>query len=916
MATSKILLGPIPHARYDWVSGASYGKEAIVFHKGSSYIALSDNPSTEPSFTYDPATGSYNVSAGWGLLAVGTEIVQETGDSQDKVMSQKTVTDALIASDQKLSELELKLGSEEEVALPSPIMAYIADGPQWVAYTNYECYLIPIEAGKTYKIYAKDDIQCYYALLKNGNTTGTPQYADGFTKVLKIDAGGNAVFTPTSEATYLYITHRSGADSYNTPKALVFVSDRLANIENNVDTIGAEVAEIGNSLMTEIDKTYLGTEKVGVVSGTPLVFYPWSGYKAKIFPVESGKTYRVKASSLETPKCYITVVSNETIVGHAEMNLADGYAIKKLANDEVAEYNITDAKNIIVSTLYQDSATNFEGFYEVADRLDEMDSSLEKNEISSKKTFDSIFPKADFERNSVKGIIPKNEGKYYDVSSYKCMFTSVHDAEKVSIVTNVDDISYAFLKSVPKAFGYDADYATGCNVETIQPHSSVSIDVPTDANYLYLLTTNELGVYKDSEVQIIGDTARMLFNSTPMHTIYVAPSDGDEFSKKYASYVCDGINDEVEIQAAIDRVKSICGKVVLCQGTFYIDSFKDYTIDGTNKKVALCMHTTKLSEKYGVTIEGTSRGKSAKTQIIVNDSAFAGITEEYSVFGGGCAEATNYLGGIGMNIRNIQCIVPFGYKCVVSNNQYFYWGIVENCGFSVEGYKERLAYTEGSVGLRGWNGFTDGTVVGAKDVYVSGFHIGFQMGGEHVVCERLGARHNGIGYTFGEYDMNYHGTDPALAIGQIHPITMINCCAEFTDDLIKFYGSGSAANKGAYRCEVSFISFNIELSSFTMGYNLTRGASEVIEGGWVGRIDYTISNGTTINYVDKPFWADGHGKNFRTTNLAQQQMGTTALRETFAPNYCQQYFDTDLNKMVYCIEPSTKKWVDVNGTEV
>ena len=105
MATSKILLGPIPHARYDWVSGASYGKEAIVFHKGSSYIALSDNPSTEPSFTYDPATGLYNVSAGWGLLAVGAEMVQETGDSQDKVMSQKAVTDALTASDEKLSEL-------------------------------------------------------------------------------------------------------------------------------------------------------------------------------------------------------------------------------------------------------------------------------------------------------------------------------------------------------------------------------------------------------------------------------------------------------------------------------------------------------------------------------------------------------------------------------------------------------------------------------------------------------------------------------------------------------------------------------------------------------------------------------------------------------------------------------------------
>ena len=106
MATSKILLGPIPHARYDWVSGASYGKEAIVFHKGSSYIALSDNPSTEPSFTYDPATGSYNVSSGWGLLAVGAAIVQETGDSQDNVMSQKAVTDALGGKQDIIPDLE------------------------------------------------------------------------------------------------------------------------------------------------------------------------------------------------------------------------------------------------------------------------------------------------------------------------------------------------------------------------------------------------------------------------------------------------------------------------------------------------------------------------------------------------------------------------------------------------------------------------------------------------------------------------------------------------------------------------------------------------------------------------------------------------------------------------------------------
>ena len=39
---------------------------------------------------------------------MGADIVQEKGDSQNKVMSQKAVTDALTASEEKLSELEGK----------------------------------------------------------------------------------------------------------------------------------------------------------------------------------------------------------------------------------------------------------------------------------------------------------------------------------------------------------------------------------------------------------------------------------------------------------------------------------------------------------------------------------------------------------------------------------------------------------------------------------------------------------------------------------------------------------------------------------------------------------------------------------------------------------------------------------------
>ena len=185
MATSKILLGPIPHARYDWVSGANYGKEAIVFHKGSSYIALSDNPSTEPSFTYDPATGSYNVSAGWGLLAVGAETVQETGDSQDKAMSQKAVTDALEGKQDTISDLDaIRQGAQKgSTALQSesdPV--YLADKPKLALKVE-----IPDVSGKVDKVVGKGLSSNDYTDADKLKLAGLENYDD--TQIRELIAG-------------------------------------------------------------------------------------------------------------------------------------------------------------------------------------------------------------------------------------------------------------------------------------------------------------------------------------------------------------------------------------------------------------------------------------------------------------------------------------------------------------------------------------------------------------------------------------------------------------------------------------------------------------------------------------------------------------------------------------------------------
>ena len=43
---------------------------------------------------------------------------------------------------------------------------------------------------------------------------------------------------------------------------------------------------------------------------------------------------------------------------------------------------------------------------------------------------------------------------------------------------------------------------------------------------------------------------------------------------------------------------------------------------------------------------------------------------------------------------------------------------------------------------------------------------------------------------------------------------------------------------------------------------------------------------------------------------------TTAERESYYPTLGQQIFDTDLNKMLICIDPENRKWVDMNGNAI
>ena len=126
MATNKITLGPLPHFKDDWVAGTTYKREAIVTHKGSTYMCTTAGTQTEPSFTYNPSTGKYTTSAGWSLIAVGAgaEVVEDVAETKARV----TALEAVVADIETIAEGYVRVAGSSSPALSYKSYKYNEQG--------------------------------------------------------------------------------------------------------------------------------------------------------------------------------------------------------------------------------------------------------------------------------------------------------------------------------------------------------------------------------------------------------------------------------------------------------------------------------------------------------------------------------------------------------------------------------------------------------------------------------------------------------------------------------------------------------------------------------------------------------------------------------------------------------------------
>lgn len=378
-------------------------------------------------------------------------------------------------------------------------------------------------------------------------------------------------------------------------------------------------------------------------------------------------------------------------------------------------------------------------------------------------------------------------------------------------------------------------------------------------------------------------------------------------------FVCTGNHDELVINQAIQAAAEAGKGVYLLNGTYSVDGFYDFGDGGPMAAI----RTPALYKEIEIIGQSFPFAQNHEgVQINVSEEALALIGNgEYSVFRTEWKETGLYSGAI-LKLENIVLALAHNQKAVrcidlrrcdrVQMKNVHLYGKSNNTYLGVAD----LA-AEGCIGLT----MTDGSnnfIVRYDNVSAGDFYEGIQVGGEHVIMINCAAVHSYYGYTFGNYPFN---------AGYNHPITMINCCDERNVNLPLFNCCGDHGRDGSLLIggqEVTMISFNIErLAAQTPGGKLGDAMRELHPGAFCGRIEYTLQpDWNHTNETNFKLFENGSGTGFRTTNMTHKTVCTTAERRSYYPSIGQQIFDTDLNKLLICVDADSKKWVDANGQAV
>ena len=398
--------------------------------------------------------------------------------------------------------------------------------------------------------------------------------------------------------------------------------------------------------------------------------------------------------------------------------------------------------------------------------------------------------------------------------------------------------------------------------------------------------------------------------------IYLAASNSTDEAKAASDFVCAGKHDERTIQTAIDACVRDDKNLYFFNGVYCIDGFYPFGDGGPDTAVRFPNAYREITV-MGQNHEYSCQLRYAKGVVwYVSAEALDGAPEASVDVLRSAWTTKGRQNGSSLHIENLVIILAHNQRavrCVDLRRT----DRVEVKNMTLVSFDDNVASVEvpgkGCIGLT----MTDGSnyeYSAYTNVHTIGFDEGIQVGGEHVVCTNCGGVLGNYGFTFGNYECN---------CGMNHPITLINCLDERNVNL-PYFGRwcGDSDGKGGRLIgnqEVTMISFNIERAeAITPGGVLGDLMREEVPGSWRGNISFTAQpSWWAINTVDLKLWeSDGSGSGFVTRNNTHKAVCSTAERLSYYPQLGQQIFDTDLQKMVVCIDPDQKTWVDFMGNRV
>ena len=382
--------------------------------------------------------------------------------------------------------------------------------------------------------------------------------------------------------------------------------------------------------------------------------------------------------------------------------------------------------------------------------------------------------------------------------------------------------------------------------------------------------------------------------------IYVAAEDSSLSDKNIADFVCDGVNDQVVIQRAVNELSvKVCDeirgrRIILLSGNYYISDFPHQNECG---KVAISIGAeSNAFDHIGILIAGSEHTES--TTIHLTKECYDGLDSHtnYSIFA--CAKH-NWNHHV---FKDLYVTVPDNQKNIVCFDGRLMgsMGLTRcKCLCLTRGdylHPNPQLPVEGMVAFMGTYGSNNNWQAKWEFCRAEGFGQGFAVGSEHLILIRCAAVFGRYGYTFNNYPCDFGAV--------VHPITLMACSDEANANLWKFGKNSYKQVINAYN-----ISFEVLPKWFEFEGNY---ATEVNPGDYAGHIDYVGNEGFyTHNSPSIRFWAEGSGVNFDTVNNVHKKVCSTSERLSYCANVGQKVFDSDLKKTLTFIGEGG--WVDDLG---